>query len=285
MKITGSACLAFLLIVVSNCLGRDLSKDYLNSPVLVRLSGGQEASGFYVSDKTNVFFVTARHVFFDASCTNLIGDSCTLISWPEDLSRRDPVIMELQLRTLLDSKRLRCLTNQDIAVARVATLTTNGFFVTIPNEVTWGRQSTTRTSGIGMMPITMFQTFENAAEGNEIYLFGYPSSLGMEQVPQIEHDKPLLRRGILAGKNYSKKLLILDASVYYGNSGGPVIILNRDNLGMIVYSLIGVVSQFVPFEEVWVNTKHGIRNYQLSNSGYAVVSSLDDVSTLMHEME
>lgn len=277
--------LAIALMIAIECSGRELLKEYLANPVLVRLSTGQEASGFYVADGTNVFFVTARHVFFDATGTNLLTTACTLLSWPEDLARNDRIVLELQLGTLLVNGHLRCLTNQDIAVARVATTIPSGQFATLNGEVAFVAQSVTNAGGLVTMPLSMFQTFADATEGNEIYLFGYPSSLGMEQVPQIEHDKPLLRKGILAGKNYSKKLLIVDASVYYGNSGGPVIILNRDNLGVIVYSLIGVVSQFVPFEEVWTNDKHGIRNLQLSNSGYAVISSLDDLPALMREME
>ena len=92
----------------------------------------------------------------------------------------------------------------------------------------------------------------------------------------MEHDRPLLREGILAGKNYSRHSYIVDAPVFYGNSGGPVLAMNESGFGGIEFNLLGIVSEFVPFEEEWLNLRHGIRNAQISNSGYAVVEPVDE---------
>ena len=106
---------------------------------------------------------------------------------------------------------------------------------------------------------------------------GYPSSIGLKQTPQIDYNKPLLRNGIVAGKNKDRKIIILDAEVYPGNSGGPVIQVTRESLADISYSVIGLVSEFVPFAHKTVSRKDSI----LNNSGYSIVTPIDPVLELM----
>src|ERR1043166_8295089 len=257
--------LAFVSISVL-CNAGELLEDQLEAPVLVRLDTGQEASGFYMSTASNVFFVTAAHVFFDSTRTNLLASTCTLVSWTSGFHDTERLILKVDLATLLRDKQIKRASTQDVAVAKIGWLDKTGGFGSVTKYVTFTEKPATN-APIHFIPITMCQLSDEAKVGNEIYIFGYPSSLGMEKLPQLQHDRPLLRKGVLAGKNYSTKTLIVDAPVYYGNSGGPVIILNPEGIGGIQYRLIGIVSEFVPFEETWVNLKHGIKNFQISNSG------------------
>ena len=116
--------------------------------------------------------------------------------------------------------------------------------------------------------------------GNDVIIYGYPSSLGMKEVPQFDYNKPLLRKGIIANTNPNQNTIILDCPVYYWNSGWPAVEIENENWG-IRYTVIGVVSQFIPFVEEWRNTKNGIINKEVSNSWYSVVVSMDKVFELI----
>jgi hypothetical protein len=45
--------------------------------------------------------------------------------------------------------------------------------------------------------------------------------------------------------------------------------------------VIGVISQFVPFAEVWDNKTHGYQNVEISNSGYSIATPIDFVIMLI----
>jgi hypothetical protein len=79
------------------------------------------------------------------------------------------------------------------------------------------------------------------------------------------------------------KTLILDCPSYPGNSGGPVIRYVSDGLHY-EYSLVGMVIQFIPYEEVWVNRENKLVNREWSNSGYSVAISADDILEVVATM-
>ena len=114
-----------------------------------------------------------------------------------------------------------------------------------------------------------------------MYVFGYPTSLGIKEIPQIDPLRPLLRFGIIAGTNPARKSIILDCPSYPGNSGGPVLEVEEVDLVNRRFRVIGVVSQFVPFAETWVNKTHHYQNLTISNSGYTVAVSMDPVLDLI----
>jgi len=125
--------------------------------------------------------------------------------------------------------------------------------------------------------------FSDVLVGNEVFIFGYPTSLGIKEIKQIQHDKPLLRKGIVAGKNSEYRNFIIDCPTYPGNSGGPVIEKEEINFSQINFRLIGLMSQFVPFEEVWHSKRFGLENRQWQNSGYSIVIPVDAIMDLLSE--
>ncbi|MCK4303112.1 MAG: trypsin-like peptidase domain-containing protein, partial [Candidatus Eisenbacteria sp.] len=78
------------------------------------------------------------------------------------------------------------------------------------------------------MRVSGLTLYDSVHVSNEIFVFGYPRSLGLKQIPQMDYDAPLLNKGVLSGKNNSRKILIVAAAVYPGNSGGPVVEINRE---------------------------------------------------------
>jgi S1-C subfamily serine protease len=109
-------------------------------------------------------------------------------------------------------------------------------------------------------------------------VFGYPTSLGLQQSPQLDPLRPLLRKGIVAGTNPATRFLVLDCPVYFGNSGGPVLELDRQPFGTSL-SIIGVVDQYVPF--VQQAGSQTIAMQVETNSGYSLAIPMDFVLELL----
>ena len=125
-----------------------------------------------------------------------------------------------------------------------------------------------------MVPSTNVKKYNEVLVGNQVFVFGYPVSIGIRDVPQLDLRHPLLRSGIVAGLNRATKAIVIDCAVYPGNSGGPVVQVEHKGLPSY-FEVIGVVSQFVPFQEM-----AGQFNRLLTNSGYAMVVPMDAVLEL-----
>ena len=136
-------------------------------------------------------------------------------------------------------------------------------------------------SRLVMGDILKTRPFEKVLISNDVFLFGYPTSIGIKETAQIDPQRPLLRKGIIAGKNTSKRTIIIDCPTYFGNSGGPVMMVEQVSLTKTKFPIIGLVSEFVPFKETWVNVTHKISHWEISNSGYSVVTPIDAVLELL----
>lgn len=95
-----------------------------------------------------------------------------------------------------------------------------------------------------------------------------------------------MRKGIIAGVNEINKTILLDCPVFYGNSGGPVIQIDIESNTTLPgltynYHIIGIVTQFIPYEESWENRNNHLINKEWFNSGYSVAVSIDKVFELI----
>jgi hypothetical protein len=66
---------------------------------------------------------------------------------------------------------------------------------------------------------------------------------------------------------------------FHGNSGGPVLEVIRHGF-QNQFQVVGVVSQYVPVAETWINTTQSYFNLQLYNSGYSIAEPMDFVIEL-----
>ncbi len=115
--------------------------------------------------------------------------------------------------------------------------------------------------------------FPEVGISNNVFMIGYPRSLSLND-ESLEPNQPLLRKGIVAGKNSVKHLVIIDSPAYPGNSGGPI--WEEDpELGKV--KLIGIVTEFVPLVERLKSNLYGYENSNITNSGYAIVVPFDDI--------
>jgi len=125
--------------------------------------------------------------------------------------------------------------------------------------------------------ITVELARENGtSEGDGVFVLGFP--LGMSGG---EYNYTIVRQGNIARirdwLNGSSNTFLIDASVFPGNSGGPVIIkpeatsIRGTTANKRAY-LIGMVSAYIPYEEVAVSQQSGkARAVFVENSGLGVV--------------
>lgn len=118
-----------------------------------------------------------------------------------------------------------------------------------------------------------------------MFIAGYPKSLGLIQNTKYNFNRPLLRKGVIAGIDIKSMVIVVDCPVYPGNSGGPVItqkIINQDNGIFEKTELIGLVSEFIPFVEYWENKRYGYSNTTINNSGFSIVEPMDEILNLIN---
>ncbi len=255
---------------------RALPDDNLAYPVLVLPSGGGSGSGFYLNGAKGVYLVTARHVLYQDDGTSLRSPEITLVSYPRDPSEKGENRFQVALKTLEQDGNLRPHTDRDVALARIGFSKAEQQAFKLVRGVT---ALNTAASGVLGVSSTTIKPFEKVLVANEVFIFGYPTSLGLKNIPQIDYARPLLRKGIIAGKNDELKTIILDCPAYPGNSGGPVVEVEQISLQWH-FAIVGVVSQFVPVAEEWLNKTHGYTNLEIGNSGYCVAIPMDYVTDL-----
>jgi len=261
--------LALLTLIPTLSHGRNLPEDSLSLPVLIVGNTGYAATGFYLTTTTSCFLVTAKHVLYQEDGSTLRMDNITLLSYPVGMREYNQRIeFRVDLRLAASKKLIRASSSHDVALVWIAKSQK-----TAPGEVqiVWGSpltvKTTTNTSAIVITGLERLKSYTKTVEGDDAYVFGYPSSIGLKQIPWIDYHLPLLRKGIIAGKNPSRRTIILDAPIYPGNSGGPVMEVEQIDALTTTYSVIGIVTDFVPFEEEWENKRFKYSNHTITNSG------------------
>jgi trypsin-like peptidase len=258
---------------------RAIPDDNLAYPVLITLKSGEQGTGVFFDTSKALFLVTARHVLFKEKTDELIDANAEIVSYAKDPTDKTKNIFALDLATLNKHGLIKRSVDHDVAVLRIGETTQEGElrFVNLSEGVSAKQSAKTGILGVGEGTA---KRFSEVLTGNHVFIFGYPTSLGLKTIPQIDYSKPLLRSGIVAGTNEELKTIVLDCAAYGGNSGGPVLEVEVIESGT-KYRVIGIVSQFVPAVESWTNFPHGYVNTSIYNSGYAIATPMDFVLDLV----
>jgi hypothetical protein len=250
---------------------RALPDDNLAYPVLVTI-GNSKGSGFYLSTAMAMYLVTATHVLFDPFTGRLIDTTFSLLSYSRDLSDQTSNIVVVDTKQLPPDSFVRHQ-SQDVTVVRLFQIPHDH-----PQEVGALPGVTIRSlakAGFLSVPLANIKTYDKVLIGNDVVLLGYPTSLGLQAMPQLDSNRPLLRKGIVAGENPRTHSIILDCPAYFGNSGGPVIEVDQESLIMKRYNIIGVVDQYIPYLDA------GKMFAMTANSGYSIAVPMDYVLELV----
>ena len=254
---------------------RAIPDNNLRIPVLITLEDGSSASGFYYRSDNKNYFVTARHVLFkqDGAAFILRNKLAKLLSYPLQIEKTAPIELGLDLDKLNKNGNIRFHNSFDAAAVKIIDDSDKMIFCDGVNAK--------GTGALANVDATIIKKFNEVLVGNDVIIFGYPSSIGIKTSPQFDYQKPLIRKGVIAGLNEIAKTIIIDCPVYFGNSGGPAIEVEQASLAETHYRTIGLISQLIPFVEEWVSSNYNISNKQIENSGYSVVIPMDYVLELL----
>ena len=245
-------------------------------PVLITLANGSFGSGLFLNSSNHFFLVTAGHVLFDKHSHVLISGKAE-VSWHLDEGTNHYFsAISVNLDFLNTNNQIKLHSTHDVAVVRLCSVLPDGRQVYQANEFV----CTTTNFEPVIISNTSMRRFADVTIGNDAFVFGYPSSIGLKASPQFDYTRPLLRRGIIAGINPEAKTIIIDAPVFFGNSGGPVL-EKRSTFTETQYAVVGIVTQYIPFYDVWDSEQYQIHNVSVSNSGYSVVEPIDFVMELL----
>ena len=257
---------------------RAIPEDNLAYPVLLTI-GATTGSGFYLNTPDAVYLVTAKHVLFDPATHRLIDSHLTLLSYSKDLTDATHNVFVADLSTLQSNGDIKPHPSEDVAVVKLFKVKPSDdkdkSLLTFEPGVTATELSK---QGVLGAKSDIVKLFADVITGNDVMVFGYPVSLGLQQLPELDVHRPLLRKGILAGTNPDKRAIIIDCPSYFGNSGGPVVELDREAFQTKMY-IIGVVVQYVPFVQTGGGQTFVMQ--LASNSGYSIVVPMDFVMELI----
>jgi hypothetical protein len=244
----------------------------LDSAALVAINTGSYGSGVYFNTNKASYFITAKHVLYDEK-GNLRGDKITL-------TNKNDIFVDFNAEP--KKSTVVCSKTYDIAYIKLGD---------IKKDDQTGQNVTYFLAGVRMRAnsianafvarIEDVMKFEQIGVSNDVFMIGYPNSLSLNN-DNLEPTKPLLRKGIVAGKNTTKRIVILDSPAYPGNSGGPIFGEDLDS-GRI--KLMGIVTEFIPLIERLKSNLFGYENSNVTNSGYAVVVPLDEILKLINDNE
>lgn len=244
-------------------------------PVLVSNKSGAVASGFFYRGESSIYFITAKHVLLNRE-SDLLVKRITLTAYGPGLDWTKPTIIKLDLSKISSENRIKYNDDNDAIVLQIGECKSKDKISAMAGVNFQG-------PGIVTAAPENIRFFSDVEIGNDAYLFGYPSSLGIEKIPQIDYKKPLLRKGSIAQKNDIQNTIILDCPVYFGNSGGPVTEYYQASLNEYKCPIIGVVSQTIPYVDEWQNRHYGYTNRYFENSGYSVVVPMDPVMAIIQQ--
>ncbi len=264
---------------------RAIPDDNLAYPVLITLKGGVQGSGFFLNLHAATFLVTARHVLFKEGTDDLLAPEAEVRSYAKDPSDKGKNVFQLDLATLKQGDNIKRHATHDVAIIRVGLRTHSTNQSTDPHQLkAFDGVVIKETAASGILGVgeSTIKRFAEVMTANDVFIFGFPTSIGVKASPQFDYLRPLLRAGVVAGTNDQAQTIILDCPAYGGNSGGPVLEVEEDGF-VKNFRIIGVVSQFVPVAETWRNMTHSYSNTNISNSGYAIAIPMDFVLDLTRQ--
>lgn len=251
---------------------RNIPDDNLAYPVFIQVGENATGSGFLLSATDNLYLVTARHVLYGNN--GLKSNSVKLTCQTKDVSDDRTIVFKLDLNVQIPMAH----NTADVAAVhlglREKIADSNEYNVHLNEGIQIVGKGKFNT--VSVKSETSTKLLAEVLVSNDVFVYGYPTSLGLKNSPQFDFNKPLLRKGIVANIYPKQGTIILDCPVYYGNSGGPVVEVEHHPSGNH-HHVIGVVSQFIPYVQQWHNPPSGIVNTEFHNSGYSVAVSMDKV--------
>lgn len=262
-----------------------IHQDNFSYSILLSINEGKsKGSGFRLRYKGYNFIVSAKHVFFDEG-DNLFGNKL-IASCPSTPLGQGQMVFEIDL----PKAKIYYSKSADVCVILLGK---NMYFTNTTTQLKFETGDHKRPAQLELetcvkvqeqtakhftsVDVEATRTLNKIGIANEVYLMGYPTSLGLARSKYFDITKPLIRKGIISGINEKEETFIIDCPSYQGNSGGPVVEQGEDGY----FRVIGLVSQYIPYETTWYNNRERIKNVEIANSGFSVCVPFDKVVELI----
>ena len=225
-----------------------------------------EKKELFHAASNNELFKNAIEALYDKSQQLMLIDDTVVLSFYQSNNRVGEI--QLQLAKLLKNGQIWYHPSSDVALVHIGNISTQGDKRQL--NFVEGVVGTEKVDLVGVLSSGV-KTFNDVFIGNSIFTFGYPVSITQDN-PALNIKVPLLRKGLVAGKNDDLKLIILDCSVHRGDSGGLVMEV-EDVFPAITLQAIGVMTDIILTDDL---TKS-------ENSGLSVAVPMDDVLEIVKE--
>lgn len=264
-----------------------IHSDNFSYSILLSIDGGKSiGSGFRLKYKNFNFIITANHVLFD-HLSELRGEilvaTCPSSPIGNGVLRLQIDLTKATIFNSDDSDIAAILVgkNEHLTEPKIPLKLEKGTHLRpatlqIKNYVTPLEQTAQYVTSVD---IEATRPLSEIGVANDVYLMGYPVSLGLENSKYFDKTKPLIRKGIISGVNIDEGTFIIDCPSYQGNSGGPIIEHGEDGF----FRVIGLVSQYIPYETTWYNNRERIKNVEVANSGFSVCIPFDKIISLIEK--
>lgn len=245
---------------------------------LIIQSNFGSGSGFLLRDtSTNyLYIVTAQHVIIANTQQNGVPDSILITGYRDNVDIDSIYQFKISIIESVKSGSLLLDSKNDIAIIRFAKLVAKGEYATVqyPSFV----KKLTKETKIESWPMDLSVSIEDISPGADLFVIGFPQSLGLQG--NFDMNRPLMRKGIIAGKDLKLNRIIGDGAVYFGNSGGIAVAIDFRN-NQFELKLAGLVSQYIPFDESLYDKRGNQRSIDYRNSGYSVIIPSNSIISLI----
>lgn len=245
-----------------------LNKDIRQSVVAIKANGSVIGSGYLQSTDNWIYVVTAKHVvepMLDATVEVLVHLDDQTCSFNFELPRR---AVEHSI----------FISTHDVAALRLGKFYGNRTAIFPPNV-----KPKSPCNKVPVTPMNIFVRSDDVEPTEQVIVAGYPSSLNhyLEPAMQFYDDmEPLFRRGMIAGKNQKRGVILVDTSVMPGNSGGPVFV-RREEISSWQVLLLGIATDYVPAISMSKNERGIVTNVNVQNAAYTVVLPSEKIGELL----
>lgn len=270
--------LVFFSYVKASCqVFGNIIERTIQPTVSIKIGNGS-GSGILVKDSSSICLITAKHVIFDAS-TNFqkLNSNHLLIQFYSNNFEDDSAnYISLDLIRLSKTKHILVDSLFDISLIKIAEIEESGAVRYLAGANRFGHSTKYNPYYIEKNSILRKS---DLFLGEDVFIVGFPTSIGLKKTPQFNYEKPLLKRGAIASLDDNFSSFIIDCSVFHGNSGGPVF-LERKSFDKYSLRLIGIVTEYIPL----INSTVSNKDLTIQNSNYAVIVPIELSLNLLYKL-
>lgn len=205
--------------------------------------GNSRGSCFMVKHHDELYVVTAYHVLYKPDGNLINSDGALFFSNQESYGNN-----YLNVNICFEHIQMRSNCDEDLAL----------FKYDPKNEYI----AEARNNNIILSPISISSISESELWTSKVFILGYPTSLHIEAPYDF---KPMVASGVVSAYDRASASFIVNAPVYYGNSGCPVLRIGEGG----TIEIVGVVQKLVMFNLEWKNPyERDLLRLDWHNSGY-----------------